>query len=81
MTTKGEKYSEPTVSVQPVDDVEYAAQHIDLDTDSGGKDQLHRGLKQRHIAMMSIGGIIGTGLFLGEFSTCTRRVGRVERVE
>lgn len=26
---------------------------------------LHRQLKNRHIAMISIGGVIGTGLFLG----------------
>lgn len=26
---------------------------------------LHRGLKPRHISLLSIGGIIGTGLFLG----------------
>ncbi|KAI9362010.1 amino acid permease [Zopfochytrium polystomum] len=28
-------------------------------------DALHRGLKNRHIAMISIGGVIGVGLFLG----------------
>ncbi|GAA5826363.1 hypothetical protein JCM5353_004732 [Sporobolomyces roseus] len=27
--------------------------------------QLHRGLKARHVQMISIGGVIGTGLFLG----------------
>lgn len=31
----------------------------------GGEGQLHRQLKNRHIAMISIGGVIGTGLFLG----------------
>lgn len=29
-------------------------------------EHLHRGLKPRHISLLSIGGIIGTGLFLGE---------------
>ncbi|KAL1412999.1 hypothetical protein Q8F55_000748 [Vanrija albida] len=38
--------------------------------EAGGKDfnddeGLHRGLKPRHISLLSIGGIIGTGLFLG----------------
>ncbi|GAA6044926.1 hypothetical protein JCM8097_004461 [Rhodosporidiobolus ruineniae] len=30
-----------------------------------GDQQLHRGLKARHVQMISIGGVIGTGLFLG----------------
>jgi GABA permease len=28
-------------------------------------DQLHKGLKQRHLAMIAIGGVIGAGLFVG----------------
>jgi amino acid transporter len=33
--------------------------------EAGGEDGLSRQLKNRHIAMISIGGVIGTGLFLG----------------
>jgi yeast amino acid transporter len=35
----------------------------------GGEGKLHRQLKNRHIAMISIGGVIGTGLFLGTASS------------
>ncbi|KAJ3527378.1 hypothetical protein NM688_g8134 [Phlebia brevispora] len=34
-----------------------------------GDDTLHRTMKNRHIAMISIGGVIGTGLFLGTASS------------
>ena len=27
--------------------------------------QLHKGLKQRHLTMIAIGGVIGAGLFVG----------------
>ncbi|BGP52143.1 hypothetical protein JCM10450v2_008114 [Rhodotorula kratochvilovae] len=33
--------------------------------ESEGNQNLHRGLKGRHVQMISIGGVIGTGLFLG----------------
>ncbi|KAI0078940.1 amino acid permease [Panus rudis PR-1116 ss-1] len=53
----GEKLSDVDVSSQPPEysDVEASAQHHTL----------KRQLKNRHIAMISIGGVIGTGLFLG----------------
>lgn len=31
----------------------------------GGADDLHRGLKARHITMIAIGGAVGTGLIIG----------------
>jgi GABA permease len=31
----------------------------------GSEDQLGKGLKQRHLAMIAIGGVIGAGLFVG----------------
>ena len=34
-----------------------------------GNPSLHRGLASRHIQMIAIGGIIGTGLFLGAGKT------------
>ncbi|KDQ63822.1 hypothetical protein JAAARDRAFT_392423 [Jaapia argillacea MUCL 33604] len=36
-----------------------------VDAEYGGEVKLQRQLKNRHIAMISIGGVIGTGLFLG----------------
>lgn len=33
--------------------------------DVGGVDDLHRGLKARHITMIAIGGAVGTGLIIG----------------
>ena len=32
---------------------------------SGGSGELHKGLKQRHLTMIAIGGVIGAGLFVG----------------
>ena len=32
---------------------------------SGGSTELHKGLKQRHLTMIAIGGVIGAGLFVG----------------
>lgn len=43
-------------------DVEHA--HSDA-VDAANGSELHRGLKNRHAQMISIGGVIGTGLFLG----------------
>ncbi|GAA5920626.1 hypothetical protein JCM6882_009057, partial [Rhodosporidiobolus microsporus] len=43
-------------------------QLVTLNNDSvavSGDQALHRGLKARHVQMISIGGVIGTGLFLG----------------
>jgi GABA permease len=31
----------------------------------GSEDQLGKGLRQRHLAMIAIGGVIGAGLFVG----------------
>ncbi|KAI0704873.1 amino acid permease [Cytidiella melzeri] len=56
-----EKYTEKTtdeVNVYPQDDSSYQGKHAEAG-------QLQRQLKSRHIAMISIGGVIGTGLFLG----------------
>lgn len=35
------------------------------DHGAGGHNDLHRGLKARHITMIAIGGAIGTGLIIG----------------
>ena len=32
---------------------------------SGSQEKLSRGLKQRHLTMIAIGGVIGAGLFVG----------------
>jgi len=32
---------------------------------SGSPEKLSRGLKQRHLTMIAIGGVIGAGLFVG----------------
>ena|GEM_PF-4738856 len=32
---------------------------------SGSEEKLSRGLKQRHLTMIAIGGVIGAGLFVG----------------
>ncbi|GAA5965192.1 hypothetical protein JCM8115_005386 [Rhodotorula mucilaginosa] len=40
-------------------------QHGDIDGSAVAGESLHRGLKGRHVQMISIGGVIGTGLFLG----------------
>ncbi len=41
-----------------------ATQHFTL-PDEAVHEDLHRGLKERHIQMIAIGGAIGVGLFLG----------------
>ncbi|GAA5839943.1 hypothetical protein JCM9279_005217 [Rhodotorula babjevae] len=47
-------------------DVEKQGQQTVLFTnETNGSQELHRGLKGRHVQMISIGGVIGTGLFLG----------------
>ncbi|GAA5911107.1 hypothetical protein JCM8208_000278 [Rhodotorula glutinis] len=47
-------------------DVEKQGQQTVLFTnETNGAQELHRGLKGRHVQMISIGGVIGTGLFLG----------------
>ena len=32
---------------------------------AGSTTTLHKGLKQRHVAMIALGGVIGAGLFVG----------------
>src|SRR5215207_4701554 len=39
--------------------------HAEPDADSAAAPELHRGLKQRHLTMIAIGGVIGAGLFVG----------------
>ncbi|KAI0639339.1 amino acid permease [Trametes polyzona] len=59
-----DKGSDPHVVSEVV-----AEKHLDYDSESQMQPQtegtLKRQLKNRHIAMISIGGVIGTGLFLG----------------
>ncbi|GAA6004169.1 hypothetical protein JCM10207_002464 [Rhodosporidiobolus poonsookiae] len=38
---------------------------LNTNAQQAGDNELHRGLKARHVQMISIGGVIGTGLFLG----------------
>ena len=45
-------------------EVETAAQPFVL-PDEAVREDFHRGLKERHIQMIAIGGAIGVGLFLG----------------
>jgi amino acid transporter, AAT family len=45
-------------------DVESSTQRFNLPHEAVHED-LHRGLKERHIQMIAIGGAIGVGLFLG----------------
>jgi AAT family amino acid transporter len=44
--------------------VESSVQHFELPADAV-EEEFHRGLKERHIQMIAIGGAIGVGLFLG----------------
>ena len=46
------------------DDAETSVQNLELPTDAGEED-FDRGLKNRHIQMIALGGAIGTGLFYG----------------
>jgi GABA permease len=41
---------------------------VDADTDAAGGHTLRRALKQRHLSMIALGGIIGAGLFVGSGS-------------
>jgi L-asparagine transporter-like permease len=34
-------------------------------THAEGSEQLQKGLRQRHMTMISLGGVIGAGLFVG----------------
>ncbi|KAL0580286.1 hypothetical protein V5O48_001703 [Marasmius crinis-equi] len=52
-----EKYARDGSDVEP--------EKGSLGSESGPHTQLSRELKNRHVAMISIGGVIGTGLFLG----------------
>jgi AAT family amino acid transporter/D-serine/D-alanine/glycine transporter len=44
------------------------------DATQTGRDELHRGLKDRHVRMIAIGGTIGVGLFLGS-ATAIQKAG------
>lgn len=68
MTTVNEK----NMSDEKIDDQKFSKDaSSELGVTPGGYEEaaegqkLHRGLKNRHIQMISIGGVIGTGLFLG----------------
>jgi hypothetical protein len=43
---------------------------------SGQEGHLQQGLKRRHMTMISLGGIIGAGLFVGTGRSSTRQVRR-----
>ena len=45
-------------------DADSSVQHIEPASDAV-EEEFHRGLKERHIQMIAIGGAIGVGLFLG----------------
>ena len=38
---------------------------------------LHAGLKQRHLTMIAIGGVIGAGLFVGSGASAGHRAGLI----
>ena len=42
----------------------------------GEDGQLQKGLKQRHLTMIAIGGVIGAGLFVGSGAIITRSAPR-----
>ncbi|KAK6909676.1 hypothetical protein I203_103697 [Kwoniella mangroviensis CBS 8507] len=45
---------------------DYDHGYVDHDTGVGkSENSLHRGLKPRHVSLIAIGGVIGTGLFIG----------------
>ena len=46
-------------------DADSSVQHIRLPASDAVEEEFHRGLKERHIQMIAIGGAIGVGLFLG----------------
>jgi yeast amino acid transporter len=46
-------------------DVESAASHGGGSYHAFEREKLHRGLRERHIQFIALGGTIGTGLFLG----------------
>ena len=54
-------------------DVESSVQNPVLPTDAVEED-FDRGLKERHIQMIAIGGAIGVGLFLGSAKAISRPV-------
>ncbi|KAI9352316.1 amino acid permease [Zopfochytrium polystomum] len=56
------------------DDVVDVEENTSKDSSDNGlaADALHRGLKNRHIAMISIGGVIGVGLFIGTANALRR---------
>jgi AAT family amino acid transporter len=51
--------------------VESRLQHFELPDDAVAE-EFHRGLKERHIQMIAIGGAIGVGLFLGSGAAIER---------
>ncbi|KZT66151.1 hypothetical protein DAEQUDRAFT_482566 [Daedalea quercina L-15889] len=58
-----EKFAQPTSD--QATNVYDSESHVDSDVFIPQGERLKRQLKNRHIAMISIGGVIGTGLFLG----------------
>ncbi|POY76820.1 hypothetical protein BMF94_0072 [Rhodotorula taiwanensis] len=56
---------EPTYSKNDVEKGDEVVITQNTGTDGPPGESLHRGLKGRHVQMISIGGVIGTGLFLG----------------
>jgi GABA permease len=44
----------------------------DVATETGGRAELSRSLKSRHVSMIAIGGIIGAGLFVGSSTTISQ---------
>ena len=52
--------------------VQSAAQQFVLPEEAVHED-LHRGLKERHVQMIAIGGAIGVGLFLGSAKAIQKR--------
>ncbi|KAJ3552067.1 hypothetical protein NM688_g4353 [Phlebia brevispora] len=61
-----EKVDYKEATVPAADDVDSEANVV---VPVAGEHQLRRTMKNRHIAMISIGGVIGTGLFLGTASS------------
>ncbi|KAH9949045.1 amino acid permease [Amylocystis lapponica] len=62
------QYSEKHLGADLVKSAEYDDSEANVSHLASDEPQLQRQMKNRHIAMISIGGVIGTGLFLGTAS-------------